>query len=389
MRIAVLLSLSEKTSGGSFQFNKTIYETLIKERQDFQHELFFVFEQHNQIGIEPDLALPSKFQHRLYFLRQYARELLVSLFTRKKFALINCRSAWLNRKLLANNIEAVWAVNPLSIPLDLPYITTSWDISHKITPFFKEISESGLQLIKRDKICESVFSKAYRIVVGTEHGKNEISNSYGIPLERLLVQPLPVKRINRENNVLRDRYQFIYPANFWPHKNHVIIIHALRKLIFAESIPIKFIFTGVDKGNFAYIKNLVDIYALGNYIEFKGYVSEDMLLQLYKTSNACVFPSLIGPDNLPPLEALASGSNAIVADISGAKEQFGDFATYFDPYDATNLSQVVQQAISNFRENEVESNDLIHYLESRTSEIYVNSIVNEFVRLEMIIRLSR
>jgi glycosyltransferase involved in cell wall biosynthesis len=388
MKIAILLNLSDETSGGSYQFNKSIYESLITKRQVFRHELFFVFQKRNQVGSMPDLALPTIIQHRFYFLKQFVKEIFNSILSRNKISIENCRSSWLNRNFLANDIKAVWSVNPLSTPLDLPYLTTSWDISHKITPYFKEISGSGIILDKRDQVCKSVFRKAFRIIVGTEHGKNEIFNSYGINPERIVVEPLPVPHNSSENKLVRNQYQFIYPANFWPHKNHFIIVKALSELIAVNNLPIKFIFTGSDMGNLEYIKRLVTTYDLDHLVEFKGFISRLDLNELYETSNACVFPSLIGPDNLPPLEALTYGCKALVADIPGARDQFSKFAVYFDPYNSQNLAMLIHKAIIEFKNYDKIDEDLSLFLKSRTPEIYIHSIMTELDKLEVVVGLT-
>ena len=388
MKIAILLNLSDETSGGSYQFNKSIYESLITKRQDFRHELFFLFQKKNQLRADPDLALPSIMQHRFYFLKQLVKEIITGILSRKKISIENCRSSWLNEKFLANDIKAVWSVNPLSTPLDLPYLTTSWDVSHKITPYFKEISASGVILDKRDKVCESVFRRAFRIIVGTERGKNEIINSYGINAERIVVEPLPVPNNSSENKLIRNRYQFIYPANFWPHKNHFIIVKALSELIAVNNLPIKFIFTGSDKGNLDYTKRLVTTFGLDYLIEFKGFISRSGLNELYQTSNACVFPSLIGPDNLPPLEALTYGCKALVADIPGARDQFSNFAVYFDPYNSQDLAKLIHKAIIEFENYDNIVVGLSSFLKSRTPEIYVDSIMTELDKLEVVVGLT-
>jgi glycosyltransferase involved in cell wall biosynthesis len=388
MKIAILLNLADKTSGGAFQFNSMIYETLFAKQSSIHHKLFFVFEGDNQLGARPDLALPSRLHYRFYFLLQLIKELFLFFSHRKRISLDNCRSSWLNRKLLANDVKAVWSVNPLSMVIDLPYLTTSWDISHKITPYFKEISDSGLQLARQDKICRSVFARAFKIIVGTQIGREELSNAFGISNNRILVQALPVPCPKPVKKLPRNQFQFIYPANFWSHKNHLIIVKAVSDLMAEENFPIKFIFTGSDKGNLQYVKYLVSHFALDNYFEFKNFVSREDLVELFETSNACIYSSLVGPDNLPPLEALAFGSKAIVADIPGAREQFGEFADYFDPFDSKGLSRLIKQEIDDFNNDYKISKELSMFLQSRSPENYINSVIHELDKLNVILELT-
>ena len=388
MKTAILLNLADKTSGGSFQFNAMIYETLFAKQSSIHHEFFFVFEKDNDLGVSPDLALPNRFQYRFYFSLQLIKEIFLFVSHLKKISLDNCRSSWLNRKLLAHNVKAVWSVNPLSMAINLPYLTTSWDISHKVTPYFKEISNSGAQLAKQDKICKSVFARAFKIIVGTQIGKDELSNAFGISSNRILVQALPIPHSNPIKKSLRNQFQFIYPANFWSHKNHFVIVKAVSNLLAEENFPIKFIFTGSDKGNLEYVKNLVSHFALDNYFEFKNFVSREYLIELYETSNACVYSSLVGPDNLPPLEALAFGSKAIVADIPGAREQFGLFVDYFDPFDFKSLSRLISREIVSFNKDYEISKELSAFLQSRTAENYTNSVIHELDKLKLILELT-
>jgi glycosyltransferase involved in cell wall biosynthesis len=388
MKIAILLNLADKTSGGSFQFNSMIYETLFARQSNFHHELFFVFEGDNDLGARPDLALPSRLHHRFYFLLQLIKEVFLFISRMKKISLDNCRSSWLNRKLLAHDVKAVWSVNPLEMVINLPYLTTSWDISHKVTPYFKEISDSVFQLARQDKICRSTFERAFKIIVGTQIGKEELSNAFGISGNRILVQALPVALPKSVKKLSRNQFQFIYPANFWSHKNHLVIIKAVRNLITDENLPIKFIFTGSDKGNLQYVKDLVGHYALDDYFEFKNFISREDLVELYETSNACIYSSLIGPDNLPPLEALSFGSKAIVADIPGAREQFGVFVDYFDPFDSKSLSRLIKREIVGFNKDYEISKELLAFLQSRTSENYINSVIHELDKLNVILDLT-
>ena len=178
MKIGVYLNLLEETSGGSYQFNKSIYESIVSEQINCDHQFFFIFEENNSLSVKPDIALPSKNWHRLYYLFQLCIEIFSLRFKKRRNFLQNCRASWMNRKLQASGVQALWAVNPLSYPINVPYITTSWDIAHLVTPYFKEISEPPKLIIKRDNDCKSVFQNAFRIIVGTDYGKKQLSNLY-------------------------------------------------------------------------------------------------------------------------------------------------------------------------------------------------------------------
>jgi glycosyltransferase involved in cell wall biosynthesis len=261
-----------------------------------------------------------------------------------------------------------------------PYITTSWDIAHKITPYLPEFSGLGNQTKKRDNVAKKVFAKAYKIVVGTSVGKDELMNVYGINPERLLVNPLPQEAIPEKINRQRTTSTIIYPANFWPHKNHAILIKAIKLLVDQSDINVNLILTGSDRGAYGSLKSLVENLSLDDHVDFRGFVTTDELHNLYASSSLLVFPTLIGPDNLPPLEALARGCQITVSDIPGAREQFGKFSTYFDPYDVRSVAGAIQEALkkdsSSFSDEEIYS-----FLDDRNPKKYVDLVIKEIEKL--------
>lgn len=384
MRVAVLFDLSSPKSGGAYSFNKLIFDSLCRNKSQYKHDFLTVFDTQNCVGAIPDIALPTKLKYRVSFIKTVLQKNLLSKIRKSGISWEICRGAALNSIFKKNDIDVVWAVQPISVPLEIPYLTTSWDISHRITPYFPELSSASAQREKRDKICASTFSGAFRIIVGTNRGKQEIIEAYGVNPERLLVNPLPVGTPNLSPLVPRNSTQIIYPANFWPHKNHVILIQALKLLNHRSKLKIKLILTGSDKGSLEIIKSLVASLGLQDYVEFPGFISKSELDDLYSISSLLVFPSLIGPDNLPPLEALAQGCKIAVSDIPGAREQFGKFATYFDPYDVHDLADAIQY---NLEDESCALNlvELSDFLEVRSAEHYVGTVVKEIEKLDYII----
>ena len=52
---------------------------------------------------------------------------------------------------------------------------------------------------------------------------------------------------------------------------------------------------------------------------------------IYKNADALVFPTLLGPNNFPPIEAMSLGVPVIVSDIKGHRNQLQENALFFDP----------------------------------------------------------
>ena len=89
--------------------------------------------------------------------------------------------------------------------------------------------------------------------------------------------------------------------------------------------------------------NLVNKLNLNKNIKFLGYVSNNKKIKLINNARALVNPSLLGPTNIPQIEAFFCGCPAIVANIFASKEQCGNSAIYFDPYDPSSIASSLQK----------------------------------------------
>jgi glycosyltransferase involved in cell wall biosynthesis len=107
---------------------------------------------------------------------------------------------------------------------------------------------------------------------------------------------------------------FIYPANKWSHKNHRTLLHAL-KIVVDKDPRVVLVLTGSDKGFGGEIEKTVRKLNLENHVIDLGFVDEDKLRNLEFYAVALVMPTLLGPTNVPPLDALNLGTPAIVSDV--------------------------------------------------------------------------
>jgi glycosyltransferase involved in cell wall biosynthesis len=187
--------------------------------------------------------------------------------------------------------------------------------------------------------------RASHLVTGTQVGAQQLTFHIQVPPERasVLPQPAPLARDfadaapSKEISELAQQKFFLYPAQFWPHKNHVNLLHAL-KLLGGDA---KLVLPGSDKGNLAHVRKTVSTLGLEARVLFPGFVSPADLAWLYRHALALVYPSFLGPDNLPPLEAFALGCPVAIADYAGAAEQTGDAALRFNPADPARIADAM------------------------------------------------
>ena len=176
--------------------------------------------------------------------------------------------------------------------------------------------------------------------------------------ERIRVIPFAAPHCEDETIDIRSKYNLtkpylFYPAQFWPHKNHVNLIKSISILQDNFGVNVDLVFTGSDKGNLGYIRSMVDKLNLTNSIHFLGFVPANDISALYKCSEALLYGSFFGPDNLPPLEAFAYGCPVVTADVPGAREQLGDAAIFVNPSDPMHIAFAIRKVLSdmNLRKN--------------------------------------
>jgi glycosyltransferase involved in cell wall biosynthesis len=256
--------------------------------------------------------------------------------------------AALSGALRGAGAEAAWMLGGSLVAPDLPYLATVWDLGHRTMPWFPETSAGG-EWRERERLNGELVRRASAVLVGTMVGEGELRAAYGEVAGGYHVLPLPTPSFAlaaaREARPPRPaevppRYLF-YPARFWAHKNHVTAVWALAALRARGDDAPELVLAGSDAGTRDHVMSLARRLGVADSVHCVGFVSRERLVALYAHAEAMLFPSLLGPDNLPPLEAMALGCPVIAARVAGAEEQLGDAAILVDGLDAGAFADAV------------------------------------------------
>jgi glycosyltransferase involved in cell wall biosynthesis len=239
------------------------------------------------------------------------------------------------------NIRLLWNMNQHELKVPVPFMRTIWEANHRIRPMYPEYSYTVHGFDGLDGRMADSLARASYVITGTVEGKRQLVEMLGVYEAKVRVIPFPAPILPDSKLELAltpsERY-ILYPARFWPHKNHVVILEALEILKQDHSIDLTCVFTGADQGNLAYVLNYAERLGIRDLIDYRGEITDAELAALYKGAVALVFASAAGPDNLPPLEAMALSCPVIIADVPGAREQCGDAALYFGSTDERSLA---------------------------------------------------
>ena len=354
MKVGIFVGAMPPTAGGGFTISNDILEALVN--LEGKHT-FVVFgnlpeDQRSQLTAKQIQVVPLLRNLPITFKSRLMR--VASIFAMNLPILRNGVKVkhWVQRAMSDLGIELMWFITPDFPEVDIPFIFTIWDMQHRLQPWFPEVSRNG-EWLRREEFYSTAIRRAYAVIAGTEAGKTEIANFYGIPPNRikLIPHPSPTFALNASKDTSRDvlaKYHIpegylFYPAQFWPHKNHVGLLLALSLLRENYGLKLPVVFVGTDWGNLKYVRQTADNLGLSSQTHFLGFVPRDDMIGLYRNAFALTYVTFFGPENLPPLEAFALGCPVIASNVAGSHEQLGDAALLVDPKDEGQIANAVKR----------------------------------------------
>ncbi len=344
MKVGFFIGALKKEIGGSYTFLESLLRSF--DSVETTHEIIvFYYGDHK----------PSGFSNQISFVSLSSGRKLEWIVQKGVSFLSSKRTSTLQLAADYFRIELLWFFSTDFVPVDTPYICSVLDLEYRAHPFFPEVGTID-RWLAIDNLFTPMIQRAAYIMSGTATGKEQIVNYFKADGRRVRVIPFPVApfaieqksppSLHTQKKSEQKPYLF-YPAQFWPHKNHIVLLHALKLIRDKYGLDFDLVLCGSDKGNLSYIKRKCQEFGLESHVRFLGFVSREELYELYLYAFALVFPSMFGPDNLPPLEAFAIGCPVVAARLTGAEDQLRDNVLYFDPLCEEEIATAVLQLRQN------------------------------------------
>lgn len=265
------------------------------------------------------------------------------------------------RILQSNNVKLIYYPIPYYCPLpNFPFVITHWDIGHRSTFAFPEVAGSDT-FVDREQFYNNILPKALLVFCESTAGKEELIRFTQIHPMKIKVVPIfsggsSSVLVDREsqNNILqklgltKNKY-FYYPAQFWAHKNHITLLNAFN-IFLKDYTDYKLAFTGSDQGNLQYIKETTQQLGLAEHVVFAGFVSQEAVSTLYQNATSLVMPTLMGPTNMPLLEAMECNCPVVCSDFPGHQEELADSAIYVNPMNPTEILSAMEEMVIHYEE---------------------------------------
>lgn len=244
-------------------------------------------------------------------------------------------------------LDAAYFEAPAFVEVTVPFIMAQWDVGHRTIPDFPEVRSGRDSWAQREAIARRMLPQASAVIVGNRTGADEVVELCGVRRDRVAVLPFPNPDFPAATvpDWLPAGPFFLYPAQAWPHKNHVTLLHALLVLK-QGSVAANLVLVGSDKGNLGHLRATAEALGVADRVHFGGFVSRAELRALYEHAAALAFASLLGPNNLPPQEAAVLGCPMILSDLPGHREQLGGGALYAPPLQPVAWAHAMQQILA-------------------------------------------
>jgi glycosyltransferase involved in cell wall biosynthesis len=253
------------------------------------------------------------------------------------------------RSLMDSNCDVLYTPSPVLRCFNnrKPTVLTMHDIQHLHHPEFF----SWPRLLSRSITYGLSARYATYLQANTEYTKKDfLAHFPSLSPERVEVIPVGVN-IERfaspsGSEDVRKRYNLserflLYPAQLWPHKNHITILKALKQIENDKGVKIPLVLTG---GEYAAASKVLGFMAEQSmsYVRHLGKVPSQDMVDLYHKAAFVLAAGLYESSSAPALEAAAAGTPIIASKIPPF-EEIGQVLqlNLFDPLDVDGLARLI------------------------------------------------
>jgi glycosyltransferase involved in cell wall biosynthesis len=175
-----------------------------------------------------------------------------------------------------------------------------------------------------------ILEKASYIVAVSKATKASIINNFAINPDKIKViyngvdqeKFSPAKSISKQNRLLvvgahathKNTHELLANHELWSHKYNLDVISK-------------------DSPYLRSLKEICTAYGISQRVNFIPWVDDVTLVNKYRQARALIYPSLEEGFGIPPLEAMSTGTPAVISDIPVHREVCDDAGIYITPGD--------------------------------------------------------
>lgn len=338
-----LFFFNEKYVGGINSFTKGLINGLIKNIN--KKEKIVIYTIHNITGINKNDQVKIKKipNYYLYFFKLIK---ILTIFGNIKLIYFLISLFFFKIKLtIEDECDVFYCPISYLLPLNLKIktITSVHDIQFFHYPEYFSFYQRNVQNL----MFKLTFKHSDNIQVNSKFIETDLIKNFKVPKNKIIHinQGVDPKRIIKKSNKIIKKLIF-FPAQIWPHKNHVLVLETMKRLIEIDS-QFKLIMVGENLSNIN-LNEMIENFKLKKNVKYFGRVSLKNLNRLYNLADIILCPSLYESGSLPTLEAILINKNVISSDIETHKELSNIFRIQlFKRNSPSNLLKVILDTYNN------------------------------------------
>jgi glycosyltransferase involved in cell wall biosynthesis len=222
---------------------------------------------------------------------------------------------------------------------EYPNIYQPHDLQHITFPQFFTREE----LLARSIIYSRMIKQAGAIIVGNEWTKRDVSKAF--PNQKFVLANVPVMPQLPQSKALKpeideNSIKLLYPASFWPHKNHDNLFASIR-ILRDQGYNVLLTCTGARISDNRHLHKKVKKLNLEDSVCLRGFLPREELDALYGSSDILVMPSYFESESLPIWEAFFHGTPVVASRITAIPDQVRSAAILFDPKNPYEIAEAI------------------------------------------------
>ena len=247
-------------------------------------------------------------------------------------------------------LHSLGYVQPIWCPY--PSVVTVQDLSFMVYPeTFNRANRLYLQWM-----TDWTVRHADRVIVPSEHTKNDVGTFMRVPPDKVDVIPLGVEEMFRPvGDAERERFRrsrglpeafILFVGTLEPRKNVERLVRAYGQVKGRCGVRHKLVLVGGKGWLYDRIFATLGELGLQDDVIFAGYVPLDELPLWYNCAEVFAYPSLHEGFGFPPLEAMACGTPVVASATTSLPEVVGDAGLLVDPLDVDALEEGLARVLT-------------------------------------------
>jgi len=242
--------------------------------------------------------------------------------------------------------------SPYLLASGRPFVFTLHDLQERYYPEYFSVPQRAW----RHLMSTSLTRAAAVIICESNYVKRDIHRYLRVDEGKIAVIPAPPVSAFRDHDPGPDGLAtvkeklglgdqvLLYPAQFWPHKNHRRLVEALAILVRTHE-HCQLVFTGGSGYEHDDVFAQVEALGLGARVRHLGRLPTEELAAVYRLATVVVLPTLFESISIPVYEAFMTGAPVCASNVVALPEQIGDAGLLFDPTSPEDIAEKVDRLL--------------------------------------------